>query len=119
MEVGILDGSWLPCIDVVTAEDLPDSTYRAFSDAVIETDAKGNLYALVQHSNIGFWTSDHFLDYLQKSGNNWFAPLTLGTSSGFRTPRRLAVTDSGGVFAAWVNKDGKFVGRWISLHKTK
>ena len=119
MEVGILDGSWLPRLEVVLAEELPDSTYRAFADPVIGSDGTGNLYALVEHSTVGLWSSDHFIDYLVKAGNNWTAPVTLGTSAGSGTARMLAVTDSGTVFATWVNKDDKFVGRWISLRKAE
>jgi hypothetical protein len=121
VEFRIDSKKWLPGYDIVTAEDLPVSGYGwsgSRRDVVIKADTKGTLYALLSHySGGGFFTgADLFMDYFVKSSNGWSAPLTLGRSYSSilaGTPRTLAVTDSGSAFAAWVDRDKKFVGRWV------
>jgi hypothetical protein len=53
------------------------------------------------------------MNYLLRDGVNWSAPRTLGSSSLWTHDCSLAVDDSGVAFAAWVNEEGKFIGRWI------
>jgi hypothetical protein len=112
-EVQIRDGHVLPHLNIVAAEGLPDSTYDWVLSFVnpIKQDNRGNFHALLAHLRIiRFSSSTLFVDYVIKAGGNWSAPLTLGALSGSRT---LAVADTGEVFAAWLNTEGKFVGRWI------
>ncbi len=124
VQVGIRDGQWMPGFRIVAARGLPDSTYHP-AGGLIKSDLKGNSHGLFQHQELdsSFWEYPCFTDYFLKDGPNWSAPLTVGTGScswhgGLSTPATiyslsLAVSDSGSAFAAWVNKDRKFVGRWI------
>jgi hypothetical protein len=118
VEFRIDNAHWLPGYTFVTAEDLPLPRYewreRTSEEAVIRGDTHGNLHALLQHRHAG----DGFMNYVKKSGNEWSAPLTLGRSDrgSFMIaprPRTLTVNDTGDVFAAWVDEENKFVGRWI------
>jgi hypothetical protein len=123
VEVGIRDGSWARGFDVVVAKDLPDTTYSWDSwrgdDALkidpnaLKIDPKGNIHALLGHG--GFWKPTRSMSYLIKEGGNWSAPLTLGSNSSvwWEDIRALAVGNDGAAFAAWVNSESKFVGRWI------
>jgi len=115
VELGIRDGIWLPGVDVVAAKHLPDATYSWFGDehALIRSDSKGNSYALLKMLQPGIWKRTDFPAYFAKSGGNWSAPLILGRFSFWSSSRELAVSESTSAFAAWVNEQGKFVGRWI------
>jgi hypothetical protein len=114
IEARIRDGSWLSADEVVATADLPDLDYDWWSDyaALLKSDGRGNLHALLEHSRLGFWSPSYFMAYFAKSGRDWSAPITIGSSSGGST-RTLAVSDSGFSFAAWVDGEGKFVGRSI------
>jgi hypothetical protein len=108
------DRSWLSGDEVVATPDLPDSDDNWWSDdmALLKSDGRGNLHALLEHSRPGFWSPSHFMAYFLKSRGGWSAPITIG-SSGAGSTRTLAVSDSGFSFAAWVDREGKFVGRSI------
>jgi hypothetical protein len=113
-EARIRDGSWVSGEEVVATPDLPDMGYEWSRDdaALLKSDARGNLCALLEHGRPGFWTASYSMAYLAKNASDWSAPITLGSSSGGDT-RTLAVSDSGISFAAWVDKEGNFVGRSI------
>lgn len=125
VEVGIRDGSWARGFNVVVAKDLPDTTYSWYSwrgdDAfnndrnALKIDPKGNIYALLGHRKPRLLNPTYSMSYLIKEGGNWSAPLTLGSNScdWWEDIRALAVGNNGAAFAAWVNSESKFVGRWI------
>jgi hypothetical protein len=116
VEVRIRDGSWAQSFDVAATKDLPDSTFSWDRDtgALIMNDPNGNTHALLEHVKRGFWKTTSSVDYFVKKGANWSAALTLGSSrSHWDDGRVLAVDNTGAAFAAWVNSEGKFVGRWI------
>jgi len=113
-EARVHDGSWVSGDEVVATADLPDMGYEWSRDdaALLKSDARGNLYALLEYGRPGFWTASYFMAYLARTASGWSAPITLGSSSG-RDTRTLAVSDSGISFAAWVDEEGNFVGRSI------
>jgi len=115
VEVGIQDRRWTRRFDVIAAKNLPDSTHSWLNDgaAMIKSDPRGNIHALLQDGKMGFWKSNFSMGYLLKNGSNWSAPLILGNRRNGSDSRTLAMDDSGGAFATWVNKEGSFVGRWI------
>jgi hypothetical protein len=56
------------------------------------------------------------MNYFVRDGENWSGPLVLGRSTWqneLEEDRTLAIGDSGIAFAAWVNEEDKFIGRWI------
>ena len=114
LEVSIHDGQWSPHFKIVTAKDFPTSNYEwsQFQNILIKTDSKGNKHLLLVGREQGFWKARLYMNYLVEDNNNWSAPLTLG-SSAWSHEGSLAVDDSGVAFAAWVNQEGKFIGRWI------
>ncbi len=117
LEVNIRNGVWGRDIDIVAAQEVPDSTYTWWEKegSLIKIDPTGNFHALLMNSQKGGWTPDYFINYLLKDGTNWSAPLKLGKIvwRGFYT---LAVDQGGSAFAAWLNEKGCFVGRWIRPH---
>ena len=117
VEVGIRNGQWSPRFNIVTAEDYPTSNYSwSQFEQLIKTDFKGNRHVLLQGVEPGFWIAPRYMNYLVKDGVNWSAPLTLGSSNLWSSVSSLAVDDSGVAFVAWVNEEGKFIGRWIKPH---
>ena len=118
LEVSIRDGKWMPGFIVLTAADLPDSGYW-WSDekkTVIRKDANGNLHALLDSWISGFWHSRCYMNYFVKNDGEWSAPMVFanGNDCGGAKDRSLTMDKSGAVFAAWVNGEGKFIGRWLS-----
>lgn len=112
--LSIREGRWTPGFNIVTAEDFPTPNYSwSQFGKVIKTDAKGNKHVLLEGLEPGFWKARKYMNYLVKDDINWSAPLSLGSSNLWSYDSSLAVDDSGVAFAAWVNKEGKFIGRWI------
>ena len=115
VEISIRDGYWSPDIDIVAAEDSKNGI-PPWSSAIIlsiKADNKGNRHMLLVCSDPKY--GDRLsMNYLLRNDANWSAPLSLGSSSLKNYFSTLAVDDSGGIaFAAWVNEEGKFIGRWI------
>jgi hypothetical protein len=117
VEIGIRDGKWMRGFDVAAAKSLPDSSYNWIegqfttdSNAMIKYDLKGNCYAI-----LASYGPNGSMAFLLKNGATWSAASTLGSRCDlcWGDARALATDPSGNAFAAWVNKDHKFVGRWI------
>ena len=124
VEVSIHDGLWSSHCDIVTTTDLPISNYIWFhiQNPLIKIDSKGNKHVLLKSLELGFFKSLYKMHYLVKDNVNWSAPLFLGTcdiSSLSSSDSSLAIDNSGAVFASWVNKEDKFVGRWIRPRNEK
>ncbi|MHB8093254.1 MAG: hypothetical protein ACYDH8_16905 [Syntrophales bacterium] len=51
--------------------------------------------------------------YFINTGDDWSAPLVLGSSGRIDSQRSLAVDAAGRVFAAWQSRSNRVVGRWI------
>jgi len=103
----------------VTASDLPDSGSRWINDrdALIKSDGNGNTHVLLVKSKHGFWRWHKEMYYFLKAGNDWTAPLILGSNLGIDSRRSLAVDETGKVFAVWENRSSGVVGRWILPQK--
>jgi hypothetical protein len=120
VEVGILNGEWLPGFTILTADGLQDSGvwWSDEKKTVIRKDANGNLHALLQSCKSGFWHNRCSMNYFVKKDGDWSAPLALASANYWGdTDRSLAIDNSGAVFAAWVNEAGNFTGRWLRPHK--
>ncbi|MEE9580925.1 MAG: hypothetical protein V3V74_06390 [Nitrosomonadaceae bacterium] len=116
LEVSIRNGQWSPHFNIVTAKDfLTKSSWDNLVDFLFKADGKGKYHVLLKSWKTGFWKTRKYMHYLVKDDVNWSAPLTLGSSSYSPTydASSLAVDDSGVAFAAWVNKEKQFIGRWI------
>jgi len=116
VEVTIRNGQWSPGFNIVTAEDHPTSNYSwSPFEQLIKIDPKGKRHVLLQGLEPAFWIPSRYMNYLAKEDANWSAPLALGSSS-LWSYGSLAIDDSGIAFVAWVNEEGKFIGRWIKPH---
>ena len=115
INVKINDGQWAPLFEIVTASDLSDSGWRWLNDrgALLNNDAKGANHLLLTKSQLGFWSSTHEMCYFINTGDDWSAPLVLGSSGRIDSQRSLAVDAAGRVFAAWQSRSNRVVGRWI------
>jgi|GEM_PF-3257502 len=115
VEVNIRDRQWSPHFNIVAAKDFPtsDSTWSFLANLLIKADGNDADHLLLQSVKPGTWKGHSFINYLVKSADDWSAPLTLGSSQYLNGKLSLAVNDSGVAFAAWVNKEHKFIGRWI------
>jgi hypothetical protein len=112
IEITLEDGMWSQDIHFVAADDFPAAGYNWSWDEnmTIKGDGKGNCHALIMSSNK---RHDRCMTYLFKGADGWYAPVTLGKGKRYHEERSLAVSESGTVFAAWVNDEGRFIGRWI------
>jgi hypothetical protein len=122
VEIGVNDGRWSPNFRIVAARDIPAAKYYNawlnYLNTIVKIDSKGNIHALLGSEHPPEWAGKiiSYMNYLVKDGDNWSAPLVLGRSTWQKEreeKRTLAVGDSGIAFAAWVNEEDKFVGRWI------
>ena len=114
VQVKVKEGRWVPRYEIVTTNDLPDSGARWIDgDALIKKDLNGNTHVLLVKSKLGFWRSKYEICYFLKTGNDWAAPLILGSNRGIERHRSLAVDETGNVFAVWENRSNSLVGRWI------
>jgi hypothetical protein len=109
------DGQWSPRFNIVTAEDFPTSNYSwsQLGNYLIKIGSKGNKHVLLQGVEPGFWKARKYMNYIVGRDVNWSAPLSIGSSHLYRDVISLAANDSGVAFAAWINEEGKFIGRWI------
>lgn len=114
VEASIRDGQWLRRYNVVVAKDFPASNYSwtPRKHLLLRTDSRGDKHLLLKNSEKEFWKTRSYVNYLVKDDVNWSVPLRLGSSS-WSHNCTLAVDDSGAAFAAWVNEEDKFVGKWI------
>lgn len=122
VEIGINNGKWSPNFKIVTARDIPaEKHYNAwlnYLNALVKIDTKGNLHALLgsEHPPPVAGKIRSYMNYFVRNGENWSGPLVLGRSTWqneLEEDRTLAIGDSGIAFAAWVNEEDKFIGRWI------
>lgn len=111
VEVSIHGELWSSNCDIVAGNDLPVTNYR-WQTSLIKIDPRGNKHVLLESSEIGFWSNHYKIYYLVKENANWSAPLFLGPSK-TSSDSSIAIGNTGAVFASWVNKKNKLVGRWI------
>lgn len=119
INVKIREGKWAPHFDILTASDLPDTGSRWINDrgALIKNDSNGNNHVLLVKSKHGFWRWTKEMCYFLKTGENWSAPLIVGSNLGIDSRRSLAVDETGKVFAVWENRNNGVIGRWILPQK--
>lgn len=116
VEVSIHDGIWSSHCNIVATLDIPTSN-RWWSFPRIKTDSKGRTFALLESFYPGrFGQFQCNMNYFYKDEVNWSAPLVLGGSK-CGNCESIAVNDSGMVFVSWVNKEGKYIGRWIRTQR--
>ena len=114
VELSLSDGKWSPNFNIVTATDFPTDHEWPHLDTtpMIKSNSQGNNHLLLE----GLTSKKYILYYLLKENNDWSTPLNIGYTEYYNM--LLSLNDSGDVFAAWVNKEGKFIGRWIkSINK--
>jgi len=117
VEVSLRDGQWSPHFNIVTAKDFPNSNYDWYNAYpsqhgrfIIDTAPKWNKHLLLRSYESRSW----HMHYLVKVDHlDWSLPMILGSSHRVNLTNLLTVDNSGVAFAAWVNKKGKFIGRWI------
>jgi hypothetical protein len=113
VEVSLRDGQWSPRFNIVTANDFPTSGILWNLDNLsIKLDGKGKYHLLLQSLDPG-WKNRKYINYLLKDATDWSAPLVLGRCHITNDVISLAADHSGVTFAAWVNEEGKFIGKWI------
>lgn len=120
MELSLHDDKWRPYYNVVTTDGFPNSNWQWFptDNPFIKIDGKGTYHVLLKSvERKSDWSSaKRIMNYFYKKHNDWSAPLKLGNSHWYDNIISLAVGDSGVSFAAWVNEEGRFIGRWIRPH---
>jgi hypothetical protein len=100
----------------VTAKDFPIRIRGSGhpDKLLIKTDNKGKHHVLLESLTREHGVRRFWMNYLLGDDANWSAPRTLGSSiSLWPYHSSLALDGSGVAFAAWVNEEGKFIGRWI------
>jgi hypothetical protein len=72
---------------------------------ILKQDYKGKSHVLISTRNAN-------LNYLVKENNKWSDPLVLGDKIYWSYPS-LALDQNGFLFASYVNRERKLIGRWI------
>lgn len=118
VELNIIKKKLSPRFDIVTAKDFPtdDLNWFPWENLLIKADGKGRFHVLLESIKMGFWRNHLQMHYIMKDGINWSVPMNLGSSHHSNYDSTIAVDDSGVAFAAWVNEEGNFIGRWIRPH---
>jgi hypothetical protein len=106
---------WVPGVDIVAADDLPDPGYRWERDwrALIRSDVQGNNHVLLESSRKGSFDICYFF----KGVAGWSAPIVLGGNLPRFALRDLALDDKGNAFVVWQDRDDTVRGRWILPQK--
>ena len=106
---------WVPGVDIVAADDLPDPGYRWGRDwrALIRSDVHGHNHVLLESSRKGSFDICYFV----KGAAGWSAPIVLGGNLPPFALRDLALGDKGNAFAVWKDRNDTVKGRWISPQK--
>ena len=117
LRIGLRDGHWAKNVDIVTATDLPEQSYSwsIDPDVIIRNNSQNYTYALIRSTKNGKF----FMTCFVKNYQYWSAPLVIG-STRFKIGdgRSIAVDEYGRAFAAWVDGEGRFVGRWLTSHQS-
>ena len=108
VEVSLRNGVWAPHFNIVEAKGFPATKTDWGSPLLLRSDSNCNHHVLITSR----WDPS-YMNYIVKDDEDWSAPLILGNVHKKGGHISLAVSDTGVVFAAWVNEKGKFVGRWI------
>jgi hypothetical protein len=110
----VCDESWCEELDTLAADELPDRSFRWLADEpLLHFDETGNGHLLLTATEIGFWRGTSRTVYLVQDDCRWSAPLEIGESGIDSGLRLLALESGGAVFAAWPDRSGRFVGRWL------
>lgn len=114
VEVSIDNGEWSPHFNIVATTDFPTTgiSWQPNQNLSIKLDSTGKYHLLLQSFDPG-WKNRKYINYLVKDAIDWSKPLPIGRSHLIYDVNSLAVGNSSVAFAAWVNEEGKFVGRWI------
>jgi hypothetical protein len=123
--VVLQDGNWAETCDIITAKDLPDdsSYWPIDGGTLIRNNSLNDIYVLLKSCKSA---DSCCMTCFVKNKLNWSAPFILGstkaspvisTSSLLKYSRTIAVDDYGRAFAAWVDAEGRFVGRWLTSHQ--
>jgi hypothetical protein len=115
VELNIIKKKLSPRFNIVTAKDFPTDNLNWFpwENLLIKADGKGRFHVLLESIKMGFWKNHLQMHYIMKDGINWSVPINLGSSHHANYGSTIAVDESGIAFAAWVNEEGNFIGRWI------
>jgi hypothetical protein len=83
---------------------------------VVKQDAEGTIHALVSIGSKEEGFLPKAVYYVQKNGPTWSQPLLLGVPRDIHSDELLLAANADGViYAAWVDKERRLIGRWIIL----
>ncbi len=118
VELNIIKKKLSPSFNIVTAKDFPTDNldWSSHENLLIRADGKGRFHVLLESIKMGFWKNHLQMHYIMKDGVNWSVPMNLGSSHPSNYDSTIAVDETGVAFAAWVNEEGNFIGRWIRQH---